>query len=119
LRSPGQRVKAAGIADRQSISRKLLESVLANLKLGGFVSARRGLDGGYCLAKPPDQITVGEVLTFVGEIESAKVRTPGPFSKLWSRVDTSILAIVDCATFAELAREWENAQNRHVANWEI
>ena len=107
--APARRVTAAGIANRQSISRQLLVLILAKLKNGGFISARRGSDGGYCLAKPPDQITVGEVLALVGEIEQRKDRIPGPFSELWSRADASTLSIVDRITFAELAEEWTNA----------
>jgi len=85
---PGELVKAAEIADRQIITRKLLELILADLKMGGFVCARRGSDGGYRLAKPADQITVGEVLAFVEEIRPPKRREPGPFSELWSRIDS-------------------------------
>jgi Rrf2 family iron-sulfur cluster assembly transcriptional regulator len=51
---PGELVKAAEIADRQSITRKSQD--------GRFVCSRRGIDGGYRLAKPSGQITVGEVL---------------------------------------------------------
>jgi Rrf2 family cysteine metabolism transcriptional repressor len=116
---PGELVKAAEIADRQIITRKLLELILADLKMGGFVCARRGSDGGYRLAKPADQITVGEVLAFVGEIRPPKGREPGPFSELWSRIDTSIFAIVDHTTFAELAMRWQDSQQRFVASWEI
>jgi|HubBroStandDraft_1064217.scaffolds.fasta_scaffold316386_1 Rrf2 family cysteine metabolism transcriptional repressor len=119
MHSQGERVKAAGIAGRQSISRKLLELTLTNLRDGGFVSARRGLGGGYCLAKPPDQITVGEILMFFGEIASAKRRSSSPFTELWSRVDNSMLAIVDRITFAELADQWENARGQYIANWQI
>ncbi len=118
-RPPGELVKAAEIADRQSITRKLLELILADLKMGGFVSSRRGSDGGYCLAKPAVQITVGEVLMFVGEIRPPKPREPGPFSELWSRIDTSISAIVDHTTFADLATQWRESQQRYVATWEI
>jgi Rrf2 family protein len=116
IHSPGERVKAAAIIGRQSISRQLLTLMLAHLKVGGFVSARRGLAGGYCLAKPPEQITVGEVLTFVGEIGPSKESEPGPFSELWNRVDSSILAIVDRATFAELARQRERARSQEAGN---
>ena len=119
IHSPGERVSAAGIAGRQSISRQLLALILAKLKVGGYISARRGSDGGYCLAKPPDQITVGEVLMYFGEIEPEKHDDAGPFGELWSQVDTSILAIAHAATFAELASQWENTRNRYVANWEI
>jgi Rrf2 family protein len=117
IHRPGERVKAAGIADRQSISRKLLEWTLSRLKMGGFISARRGLDGGYCLAKPSDQITVGEVLTFVRTIEPVKDRDAGPFRELWEKVDTSVLEIVDRATFAELVARWERTQSD--ISWKI
>jgi Rrf2 family protein len=116
---PGELVKAAEIADRQNITRKLLDLILADLRMGGFVCSRRGSDGGYRLAKPAGQITVGEVLTFVGEIRPPKRRELGPFSEMWSRIDTSIFAIVDHTTFADLATQWQESQQRYVATWEI
>jgi Rrf2 family cysteine metabolism transcriptional repressor len=117
--SAGGRVKASGIATRQSISRQLLVLILTDLKNGGFVSARRGAEGGYSLAKPPNQITVGEVLIFFGEIVPAKRPAPGPFRDLWSRADASTLSIVDRITFADLAEQWKNERKQYGANWEI
>jgi Rrf2 family protein len=52
----------ASIAQRQQIPRKFLALILSRLKVGGLVEARRGVDGGYRLARPPEEITVGEVL---------------------------------------------------------
>src|ERR1700693_5307950 len=66
LQAPSrQPVKIAGIARRQKIPQKFLELILASLKQGGFVESRRGAEGGYRLAKPAGQITVGQVLRFV------------------------------------------------------
>src|SRR5438445_7110960 len=58
-------IKIADIARRQRIPQKFLELILAGLKQSGFVDSRRGAEGGYLLARPPDSITVGEVLRTV------------------------------------------------------
>jgi Rrf2 family protein len=50
------------IADRQDISKKYLEQIVAILNKGNFLLANRGFSGGYKLAKSPDKITVGDIL---------------------------------------------------------
>jgi Rrf2 family protein len=116
---PGDPVKIADIAQRQKIPQKFLELILAGLKQGGFVESRRGAEGGYRLAKPADQITVGEVLKFVEEGRKTQRRGPDVFSDLWKRVDASVSTILDRTTFAELVRRWKESQTRYVANWQI
>src|SRR5271170_3665088 len=81
-------VKIADIARRQKIPQKFLELILASLKQGGFVESRRGAEGGYRLAKPADQISVGEVLQFVEERKKTRRVGADPFTDLWKRVDT-------------------------------
>jgi Rrf2 family protein len=120
---PGQPVKIADIARRQSIPQKFLELILASLKQGGFVASRRGADGGYLLARAADVLTVGEVLRFVegrGDDRNRKAGQPdSPFSNLWDRVDLAVSGILDSTTFAQLAREWDEHHSRFVPNWEI
>ncbi|CAN5548479.1 Rrf2 family transcriptional regulator [soil metagenome] len=50
------------IADRQNIPLKYLQQILVSLKLGGFVSSRKGPGGGYSLARAAEKITLGSVL---------------------------------------------------------
>jgi Rrf2 family protein len=50
------------IAAQQKIPRKFLEQILLELKRHDIVASRRGKFGGYGLARPPDQITFGQVL---------------------------------------------------------
>jgi Rrf2 family cysteine metabolism transcriptional repressor len=115
-------VKIAEIARRQSIPQKFLELILANLKQGGFVESRRGADGGYRLARPASQITVGEVLKYVegksGERRSGR-EGESPFGSLWKQVDEKAAEILDKTNFETLAREWGERQSRFVPNWEI
>ena len=119
LQPPGTPIKIADVARRQKIPQKFLELILASLKQGGFVESRRGAEGGYRLARPADQITVGAVLDFIEQRKRAKRAPADALSELWKRVDESISAILDHTTFAELARRWKESQRRYVPNWEI
>lgn len=119
LQGAAEPVKIAGIARRQKIPQKFLELILAGLKQGGFVESRRGADGGYRLARPADQITVGEVLRYVEDGKKSKRTVPNAFTDLWKRVDAATGAIVDRTTFAELVRQWKESQRRYVPNWTI
>lgn len=49
------------IAERQNISVKYLEQLMAILKSAGFVRSIRGARGGYLLAKPPSKININEL----------------------------------------------------------
>jgi Rrf2 family cysteine metabolism transcriptional repressor len=115
----GESVKIADIARREQIPQKFLELILAGLKQGGFVESRRGADGGYRLARPADQITVGEVLAYVQSRKTAKHAGPNAFGDLWKRVDAAVSSVLDRTTFAELVRRWHESQSRFIANWEI
>ena len=119
LQASGEPVKIADIAKRQKIPQKFLELILAGLKQGGFVESRRGAEGGYRLARPADQITVGEALRFMEESKSAKRGPQGVFGDLWKRVDAAVSSVLDQTTFAEMARRWKESQKRYVANWDI
>jgi Rrf2 family protein len=119
MQSAAEPVKIAGIARRQKIPQKFLELILSGLKQGGFVESRRGADGGYRLARPADQITVGEVLRFMEDGKKSKRAAPTAFTDLWKRVDAATGAIVDRTTFAELVRQWKESQRRYVPNWNI
>jgi Rrf2 family protein len=119
LQGAPQPVKIADVARRQKIPQKFLELILAGLKQGGFVESRRGADGGYRLARPADQITVGEVLSYMEDGKKSKRATPNAFTDVWKRVDAAASAILDRTTFAELVRQWKESQRRYVPNWQI
>src|SRR5260221_3201072 len=82
MQPPGEPVKIADIARRQKIPQKFLELILASLKQGGFVESRRGAEGGYRLARPADQITIGEALRYVEEGKTIRRAAPDAFSDL-------------------------------------
>ena len=50
------------ISERENVSKKYLELIVSSLLHGKLLTAERGFQGGYRLAKAPDKITVGEIL---------------------------------------------------------
>lgn len=57
------------ISRRQNISPRYLEQIFQDLKKAGLLKSRRGPQGGYCLARRPDEITVKDVvLATEGEV---------------------------------------------------
>src|SRR5438067_2570440 len=95
----GQPVRIADIARRQNIPQKFLELILASLKQGAFVESRRGAEGGYLLARPAGDITVGEVIRFIEGPQDRKSKrrksVDSPFGIMWQQVDSVVSDIVD------------------------
>ena len=119
-------VKIAEIAARQRIPQKFLELILSQLKQGGFLGSRRGADGGYFLARPARNITVGDVLRHIdGPISPGRKQQRGnlppdsPFPELWQEVERALSSVIDKTTFADLVGRWKEKNARRVANWEI
>jgi Rrf2 family protein len=55
-------VQIQDISRRQQISPRYLEQIFQNLKHAGLLKSKRGPQGGYALARKPDEITVLEIL---------------------------------------------------------
>jgi Rrf2 family protein len=53
------------IAERTAIPQPYLEQILLSLKGAGLVRSKRGVGGGYVLARPPEEIRLSEVLAAV------------------------------------------------------
>ncbi len=58
----GEYIPLSGIAQRQDISAKYLESIISVLSREGFVHGLRGKGGGYKLTRQPENYTVGSIL---------------------------------------------------------
>jgi len=57
-----QVVQIKDIADREKIPARFLEQILLTLKNAGLLHSRKGIGGGYYLAKPPMEITLGHIV---------------------------------------------------------
>ncbi len=64
---PGRPVTLKAISKEEGISLSYLEQLFVKLRRGAIVKSVRGPGGGYVLAKPPSEISVGEVISVVEE----------------------------------------------------
>lgn len=62
--APG-RLTGEVLAARQNLPRKFLEAILADLRRAGLVRSHRGAEGGYELGRPPEEISIADVLRAV------------------------------------------------------
>jgi Rrf2 family protein len=58
-------VRIQEVSKRQNIPKRFLEQILNDLKSGGIVESKRGVAGGYRLKRPPDQISLAEVIRHI------------------------------------------------------
>lgn len=107
-------LKGERIAQAQEIPLKFLENILGDLRHAGIVRSQRGVEGGYWLARPAEEITVAEVIRAV-EGPIANVRGVGPeqveysgsaarLRDVWIAVRANLRAVLEQVTIAELAR---------------
>lgn len=110
-------VRIKDIAQRQEISEKYLEQIVSVLNKAGFVRSSRGPQGGYRLARAPQDYTVGEILTLIeGSLAPvACLETPVneclreavcPTLLLWKKIDDAVHEVVDSVTLEDLL-EWQ------------
>ncbi|HVI28074.1 Rrf2 family transcriptional regulator [Hansschlegelia sp.] len=52
----------ADVAERNGIPKKFLDAILGELRNAGMLTSKKGKAGGYMLARPPEQITVGAIV---------------------------------------------------------
>lgn len=60
--SSDQLISVAEIATAHQIPRKFLDNILSELRNAGFVNSRKGKGGGFCLAKPANEIIIGNII---------------------------------------------------------
>jgi Rrf2 family protein len=100
------------IAETHGIPQRYLVQILLQLKGAGYVQSTRGASGGYQLARPPDEMTVLEVMTAIdGPLPTrhepaASPRSPATqaLCSVWDEVLAKEQTLLAEVTFAELVR---------------
>ena len=107
-------VPIEAIAQRQALPARYLEQLLLALKRAGFLVSKRGVNGGYYLAKPPREITLGQILRAVdGPVvpifcvaetpqERCSQETFCVLRDVWAEVRDAVSTIVDHTTLADI-----------------
>ena len=124
-------VQIEGIARRQGLPVRYLEQVLLMLKRAGFLRSRRGVNGGYYLAKPPREITIGEILRAVdgpvaplfcvtaGEREVCPKEGMCALQDLWVEVRDAVSQVVDAMTLEDIGRRLRAKQEAARVTYQI
>ena len=105
-------IKGDQIAIAQDIPLRFLENILAELRQHDIVHSRRGADGGYWLARSPDDITVAEVIRAVeGPLASVRGERPDqlsyrgaakPLEGVWLALRANIRIVLEAVTLADV-----------------
>jgi Rrf2 family cysteine metabolism transcriptional repressor len=109
-RDPPVRIRM--IAEAHAIPERYLVQILLQLKGAGLVASTRGSAGGYRLARDPESISLGEVLTAIdGPDEPARParESSGPaartLARVWERVRAAERAVLNQTTIAKLIEQ--------------
>lgn len=105
-------VKGEKLAEAQDIPLQFLEHILLELKHARLVRARRGARGGYWLARPPEEITLANLIRAV-EGPLANIQDMAPeatkyagnaerLSHVWIAVRASLRRVLERVTIADL-----------------
>ena len=118
-------ISVKAIAASQNLPAPYLEKLLIELRRAGLVRSIRGRVGGYQLAKPPRQISLGNILEAVGETveplpridPNAKHAEDWVTFTLWNRLHQKLKEALHGISLEDLyydARSWQAAQGeRH------
>lgn len=113
----GNPIRIKDIAERQNISNKYLEQIIAILNKAGYVKSVRGPQGGYMLKKSPEEYMVGMILRLtegslapvacVEEDGTDCERQSGCVTYLlWKKMADAVNDVVDTTTLKDLV-EWQ------------
>ncbi len=126
IHSKDEAVSIASIAARQKISESYLEQLIPKLRKAGMISSVRGAGGGYMLAKPASEISVGDILRALeGNLDPVDCAgLPGAAGceesescvtkYVWQRINESINQTVDGICLEELIRETKCKDGREI-----
>jgi len=106
----GEAVRVEDLAAEQSVPPNYLVQILIELKAQGIARSLRGKEGGYLLARPPAEITLGHVLRAVhGTVFDTPALTdadcPPELRKAWQHLQKTLDSSADSITFQHLLEE--------------
>ncbi len=91
----------AQVAERRDMPVQFLEQLFSTLRRDGLLHSQRGVKGGYTLARPPDQITVIEVVQALdGRLGEEAAEAGG----IWAEGVEALREVFRSTTIADIAR---------------
>ncbi|MGO8675538.1 MAG: RrF2 family transcriptional regulator [Limisphaerales bacterium] len=119
-------VRIQAISEHQNIPKRFLEQILNDLKSGGFVQSKRGVTGGYRLARKPEEITLAAVVRHIeGALAPVRCVSAGFYQKcscpdesrcairsVMKEIRDAVVQIAERVTVAELCDRWRKLQEQ-------
>ena len=120
-------VRIQKISDQQNIPKRFLEQILNDLKSAGLVRSKRGMAGGYRLARRPEQISLAEIVRHVeGALAPVSCVSERFYEKcscpdedrcairsVMKEVRDAIVKVLDEVTVADLCERVRKLQGTH------
>ena len=116
INNTGEYIPIKRIAERQEISEKYLEQIITQISRAGYVRSVRGSQGGYQLANPPEDYTVGMIWRLMeGEVSPVScLDEPGSCDladrcvtvDIWRQIKDAVENVVDNITLADLVKSY-------------
>lgn len=107
------RLTTESIAHDQNIPSRFLEGIMRDLRMAGFVSSRRGVDGGYRLGRPAASIKVADIIRTVdGPLAEVRGQRPEDWEypgcaadlrEVWVAARASLRSVLENVSLADIA----------------
>lgn len=115
------------IAEREGISNKYLEQIIATMKASGLVGSLRGPRGGYVLTKHPKEVKLSEIFQVLeGPLLTVECLEHPEYCarctecvtrKVWSDLQDAMLGVLEAKTLQDLVDDFVKGQK--TANYQI
>jgi Rrf2 family transcriptional regulator, cysteine metabolism repressor len=114
----GKALRVEDLAAEQGVPANYLVQILIELKSQGIARSLRGKEGGYLLARPPAQITLGDVLRAVhGTVFDTPALSdpecPPELRRAWQKLQVSVETAADAITFHKLLEEGSDKEKMY------
>lgn len=119
--SDGQPVPIGDIAARKEIPLQFLEQLFSSLRKAGILNSHRGVRGGFSFKKPPQDVSVLDVVEALDGNVAPAACTAGDFCDkidrcavrdVWADAKSSLESVLGSASIAGLARRESLMQER-------
>jgi Rrf2 family transcriptional regulator, cysteine metabolism repressor len=106
LRGATSPVPIGEVARRREIPVQFLESLFSTLRRGGVLRSQRGVGGGYCFARRPEEVTVLAVVELLEGPLGAERPPPG---SVWADLLDAARNVLGATTIADIAQREASA----------
>ncbi len=120
VNSDSQAVPLREISERQNISERYLEQIFAELKKAGLIKSIRGAHGGYLLNRPPEEISLADILRVLeGKIapelqveneQSEEVVFQTVTQEIWLKMENRMMELMKSITLSDLSQRTEEVR---------